>query len=222
MKRTFLLCTLAGLVLTAPAVAAPPSTWDGLVQVPSKKAKLAYLQPGADFRPYTKVLIEEPDVAFQKNWARDYNRSERSISRRISDSDVQHAVSQGVTKAGEIFAQEWTKAGYTVVNAPGPDVLRVRVGIVNIRVSAPDQQTAGRSHSFAGEAGSATMFVEARDSETNALLGRAVDQRLAGDNPSNWRTAASNRSDFRELVRDWATASARAMSELKARSPVKP
>lgn len=223
MQRTVLMCTLAAsLVVTEPAAAAPPATWDGLVQVPSKKAKLAYLQPGADFSRYTKVLIEEPDVAFQKDWRRDYNRSHRSLSGQVSESDVQEAVSQGVVKAGEIFAQAWTKGGYTVVNAPGPDVLRVRVGIVNIRVSAPDRQTSGRSHSFSGEAGSATLFVEARDSETNALLGRAVDQRLAGDNPNGWRTAVSNRGDFRDLVRDWATAGVRAMTELKSRSPVKP
>jgi hypothetical protein len=216
---------LAGLIIAAApaaAAAAPPATWDGLVQVPSKRAKLAYLQPGADFSGYTKVLIDTPEVAFEKNWRRNYNSSTRSLSSKVSDSEVERAVSQGVTAAGDIFAREFTKAGYTPVDAPGPDVLRVHVGIVNIRVSAPDRQTAGRSHTFSNEAGSATLFIEARDSTTGALLGRAVDQRLVGDNLNTWRTAVSNRGDFRALVQEWAGASARALNELKSRPAPKP
>jgi hypothetical protein len=97
--------------------------------------------------------------------------------------------------------------------------LRIHVGIINIRVTAPDRRGAGRSYTFSSEAGSATFFVEARDSTTGALLGRAVDQRIAGDDLTSWRTAVSNRGDFRDLVQNWATASVRGMNELKARSP---
>src|SRR4029450_2663864 len=114
-------------LLAAPvAVAKPPTNWDGLVQVKSKRMDLVYLQPGADFRGYTKVLLEPPEVAFQKNWARDYNSSTRSLSSRVSDREVQEAISAGVTAASEIFAEAWTKGGYEVVAAAGPDVLRVR------------------------------------------------------------------------------------------------
>ena len=224
MKRTLLMCTLTCLALLAEpaAAAAPPATWDGLVQVPSKRTKLAYLQPGADFSAYTKVWLDQPEVAFHKNWQRDYNRSSGSLSTRVSEREVQNAVGKGITAATEIFAQAFTKGGYTLVNAPGPDVLRVHVGIMNIRVSAPDRQTAGRSHSFANEAGSATLFVEARDSVTGALLGRAVDHQLAGDNSTAWRTAVSNQGDFRDLVHEWAAASVRGITELKSRSPIRP
>jgi len=212
---------VALLVLGAPATAQkPPATWDGLVQVPSKRLDLVYLQPGADFRPYTKVMIDPTEVAFRKNWQRDYNRDTRSVSGRISERQVEDAISAGVTAASDIFAKAFTEGGYTIVTAPGPDVLRVRTGVVNISLSAPDVQTAGRSYSFANEAGSATLFVEARDSETGAILGRAVDQRWAGDNRTSWRTSASNRADFRDLVETWAKTTIKGMSELKALSPV--
>ena len=85
----------------------------------------------------------------------------------------------------------------------------MNTGIVHIRVSAPDQRTAGRSYTFAGEAGSATLFVEASDSMTGALLGRAIDQGIAGDNSAAWRTSSSNRGDFRAMVERWADASVR-------------
>lgn len=225
MKRnvTLRLALAAMIVAVNAAVGAkPPLTWDGLEQVKSKRLDLVYLQPGADFRGYTKVILEPTEVAFAKDWKREYNRTARSLSSRVSDSDVQNAVSQGVAKASDIFSRAWAKGGYQVVTTPGPDVLRIQTGIVNIRVSAPDKMTAGRTHSFAGEAGHATLFVEARDSVSGALLGRAVDQRIVGDNSTAWRTSVSNRGDFRDQVEQWAKISVGGISELKALSPIKP
>ncbi len=135
---------------------------------------------------------------------------------RVSDREVQEAVTEGVRAASDIFTDAWTKGGYAVVTEPGPDVLRIKTGIINITVSAPDQQSAGRSYSFSGEAGFATLFVEVRDSLTGALMGRAIDQGIAGDNSQAWRTAMSNRADFRQLVENWAKISVRGVTELKS------
>jgi hypothetical protein len=223
-NRCFLTIAIASaMLLSAPAMAAkPPPTWDGLVQVKSKRLELVYLQPGADFRPYTKVIIEPTEVAFHKNWQRDYNRSHSTLSSRISDSEMQDAVSKGVKAAHDIFAQAWTKAGYAVVDTPGPDVLRVKTGVLNITVNAPDTNTAGRVYSFSQDAGQATLFIEARDSVTGALLGRAIDRKVVGDSITTWRTRSSNRGDFRDQVQDWASISVRGMTELKALSPITP
>lgn len=222
--RGFLTAAIAGAAILSTSVAAakPPATWDGLVQAKSKRFDLVYLQPGADFSGYTKVMIDPTEVAFEKNWQRDYNRGSRALSSRVSDSDVQNALTQGVKAATDIFTEAWTKGGFTVVDAPGPDVLRVRTGVVNISVNAPDRPTAGRSYSFSPEAGQATLFVEARDSTTGALLGRAVDHRIVGDTMTAWRTSVSNRADFRYQVEQWAAASVRGVAALKASSPINP
>jgi hypothetical protein len=213
----------SAMALAGPAGAAtPPDTWDGLVKVSSKRSDVLYLQPGADFRGYTKVMLEPTEVAFAKNWRRSQNRTDRGLSGTISDRQVQDAIAKGVAASNQIFAEAWTRGGYAVVAAPGPDVLRIKTGVVNIWVSAPDVPTAGRSQTFAPEAGEATYFVEARDSLTGAILGRAVDQRFAGDTAHNWRTSVSNRADFRELVQAWATASVRGVDALKAASPIAP
>lgn len=224
MKSTMLLAAaLAGAMLLAgpSAAAQAPSTWDGLVQVKSKKLDLVYLQPGADFRGYTKVMLDPTEVAFRKNWRRDYNATTSGISGRISEEELQEAMSAGVRAASDIFVSEWSKAGYQIVSAPGADVLRVTTGVMNIAVSAPDQPTAARSFAFAEEAGTATLFVEARDSLTGAILGRAIDQGIAGDRTAGRRTRSGNRADFRDLVQAWATTSVRGMSELKAMSPIR-
>ncbi|HEU4958463.1 MAG TPA: DUF3313 family protein [Sphingomicrobium sp.] len=218
----FAIAYAAAVLVAAPVAAKPPTNWDGLVQVKAKRLDLVYLQPGADFRGYTKVILAPTELAFEKNWQRDQNRTSRALSSRISDSDIQNALKQGVAAADDIFADAWTKGGYTIVTEPGPDVLRVNTGIVNIRVSAPDQQTAGRAYNFAGEAGSATLFVEARDSMTGALLGRAIDQKIAGDNSTAWRTSSSNRADFRAMAERWASTSVRGIDELKSLSPIQP
>lgn len=207
---------------TATDAANPPATWDGLVRVASKKLDLVYLQPGADFRGYTKVIIEPTEVAFEKNWQRNYNRTASSVSARVSDREVQETVTDAAQAAGDIFADAWTKGGYGVVQAPGPDVMRVKTGVVNISVTAPERMTAGRSRTYSQEAGYATFYVEVRDSMTGALLGRAVDQRIAGDNFTTWRTSGGNRADFRREVVRWAELSVRGVTELKALSPIKP
>lgn len=225
MKRfgLFTMAVASASMLAGPAVSAkPPTNWDGLVQVKSKRLDLVYLQPGADLRGYTKVLIEPTEIAFAKNWQRNFNRQSRALSSRISDRDLQEAITEGVKAANDIFTDAWTKGGFAVVTEPGPDVLRVKTGIVNITVSAPDRSTAMRSHSFAGEAGFATLFVEARDSMTGALIGRAVDQGIAGDNSAAWRTAVSNRADFRQMVENWAKISVRGVTELKSLPPTQP
>ena len=223
MRRALVGIALASVMFAiGPAAAAkPPLTWDGLVQVKSKRLDLVYLQPGADFRGYTKVLIEPTEVSFAKNWQRDYNRSTRALSSRVSDNEMERTINQAVKAADTIFAQAWTKGGYTVATEPGPDVLRVKTGVVNISVNAPDRPTTGRSYSFSQEAGRATLFVEARDSLTGALLGRAVDQRIVGDNMTAWRTSVSNRGDFRDQVQDWASISVRGLTELKSLSPIR-
>ena len=214
----------AAVMCSQPGAAAkPPDTWDGLSKVKSKRLDLAYLQPGADFRGYTKVMLDPTEVAFAKNWQRDYNSSTgRDISARVSDRDVEAAIVKGVAASNEILAEAWSQGGYEVVTQPGPDVLRVKTGVVNIWVNAPDVRTAGRTHTFAREAGQATFFVEARDSLTGALLGRAVDQSYAGDGGPNIRNSVTNRGDFRDLVSSWGRDAVRGVSELKALSPVRP
>lgn len=211
---------LAGDGGAALARAAPPPTWEGLVRVKSKKLDLVYLAPGADFRAYHKVMLDPTEVAFQKDWKKDYNNTSRALSAKVSDSELQKVVVEAGKAATELFTDAFNKGGYPVVTEAGEDVLRVRTGVVNLSVTAPDRPMMGRSRSFAGEAGYATVVIEVRDSMTGALLGRAVDQRIAGDNNSALRNSVTNRADFRILVKNWAKYSVQGVDTLKAMSPV--
>lgn len=215
------LATFAALAAATPAAAAKPQkTWDGLVLVKSKRFELVYLAPGADFRAYTKVMLDPTEVTFQKNWRRDYNSQGLGISRDISAKDEQKAITEGVAAANDLFAKAFNEGGYPVVTEAAPDVLRVRTGVLDIVVTAPDTFEAGRTYTFANDAGEATYFVEVRDSVTGALLGRAADRRLAGDNTVGQRNRVTNRSDFRRLVNQWAKDGIRGLNELKSIAPI--
>lgn len=223
--RMIAICAALCVIGTAapPALAAPaaaPANWDGLTKVPSKRMDAVYLMPGADFRTYTKVMMDPTEIAFRKNWVRDYNRDAMSLDRRISDSEAQAILDKARTGFEEIFRKAYTDAGYQVVDAPGPDVLRLRTGVANLYASAPDLMTAGRSRTFSQDAGSATVIIEARDSQSGALLGRAVDGRTAGDTGPYIRNSVTNRSDFERLFEQWAKISINGLAELKAMSPI--
>lgn len=223
-RRHFAALALGGLALSAagrPALAAkPPAEWDGLVKIKAKKFQLVYLRPGADFRVYSKVMLDPTEIAFQKDWQRNYNNSSASMSNRLSDKDVQRMADEGRKGAGEILQKAYAAGGYPVVTDPGPDVLRVRTALVDITVTAPDTNSPMNVRTYSRDAGGATLVVEVRDSMTGALMGRAVDSRTVDDFTMQWRTRVSNRADFSRQIETWATNSVKGLNELKALSPI--
>ncbi|MCF2515230.1 DUF3313 domain-containing protein [Sphingomonas sp. G124] len=216
-----LMLAVLALTATAPASAAKlPPSWDGLVQVKAKKLAAVYLLPNADFRAYSKVMLDPAQVAFEKNWARDYNSSTMTLGGRVTDSEVQKAIADAQAGLNKIFAETFAKQGYVVATAPGPDVARVTFGVIDLAVTAPDVGI-GMGDTFAVDAGEATFVIEVRDSITNQLLGRGLDRRAAGDNgPGYLRTSVSNRDDFEQLFETWANIAAKGLIELRASSPV--
>lgn len=197
-----------------------PANWDGLVRVEAKKLAAVYLLPGADFTGYSKVIIDRPQVAFHKDWKRNYNQTQRGLSGRVDDADMRAAIDDGTALFVEALGKAYAQAGYQIVDQPGEDVLRVSTAAVNIAVTSPDQLTASRTTTYAHEAGEATLVVEVKDSLSGALMGRAVDRQIAGDRFGRgyMRNRSTNRGDFEELFMRWAKISAEGLVRLKADS----
>ncbi len=214
----------ACLLLVSPwaAGASLPDSWDHLVRVKSKRLYAVYLLPDTDFRSYTKIMLDPVQVAFRKNWVRDYNSTTRDSSRRLTDEDALQLAERTREGAVTAFTEVFRKAGYEIVTAPGPDVLRLAPNIIDLYVTAPEPLSAGRSRTYTVDAGEATLALEAHDALTGALLGRAVDRRSAGSGGTylSRATDISNTADFERLYRSWADASVKGLEELKARSPL--
>lgn len=223
MKRTTSLAVAMLLAAFGSALADSfPESWDGLVQVKPKRMDAVFLLPGADFRPYTKLMIDPTQVAFSKDWKKSINEQTRELSRKVTDADAARILELARSNFDDIFREAFTKAGYEVVSAPGPDVMRVATAVVNLYLNAPpDKMTPDRSLSFTANAGEATLIIEVRDSMTGALLGRALDRRETRSSAMpQMTTSVSNISDFRMLFRAWADIAAKGLQELKAHSPV--
>ncbi len=220
MHSRLIIAAMAALltlpVLPASAAKPDPQPWDGLIEVKSAKMDVAYLLPGADFRPYTKVMLDQPQVAFRKDWMKNMNQG---MSRRVTESEAKEILSTVQSNTSDIFTAAFTKAGYTVVTEPGADVLRVGSAVANLYVNAPDTQTAGRTRTFTTNAGEATLILELRDSLTNALMGRVLDRRETQGFPGA-SNSVTNLSEFRQLADQWARISVKGLDALKAHSPV--
>ena len=146
---------------------------DGLVQIKIKGIDQAYAAPGATLAAYRKVMIDTVDVSFRKDWKP--NRTGSTFPLDIKDRE---AIRTSVAKlVREEFTRELqSKSRYQVVNAPGPDVLRVKADIVDLYVNAPESREATLTHTYVISAGEMTLVAALYDSESGSIIARVVDR----------------------------------------------
>jgi hypothetical protein len=192
-------------VALAAAEPAPEVTKDELHLYKQTKERVAYVRPGATFTQYKKVTILDPYVEFSQEWVKDYNRDQRDLSRKIKDSDLERAKKSLQSDFKKIFTEELQKGGrYQVVDSGGPDVLVLRPALINIRVSAPDLMTAGRSTSYVESAGAMTMYLELWDSASNTILARVVDGKVDPNQFGQRSSSVTNRAAADRMMESWA------------------
>jgi hypothetical protein len=197
---------------------------DGFVGVASRHLDAFRVQPGADFRGYTKVLLEPAQVALRDDWIRDMNRSTRELSQRVTAEDADSVAADARARLGDVLARTFKAAGYEIAAAPGAGVLRVAPQVVDMYVNAPDRvTTAPQNRVYTVDAGTATLVLELRDSVTGALLARATDRGTASISDSmriSRTSSVSSRGEFEDLFREWANAAVTAIDAAKSQPPV--
>ncbi|MEP5766331.1 MAG: DUF3313 family protein [Halieaceae bacterium] len=200
--------TLSLLLFTAPVALADDAdsamSFDGLKKIEGAKMALAYIDPDADFSVYKRVAVLDPQVSFQPNWLRDQNRNRAS---RVSARDKERIRVAVADLLKDVFIEALeANDGYEIVDVVGEDVLVVRASIVDLDVTAPDTNTAGRTRQLSTTAGSATIFLELFDSSSGAIIGRAVDRRAArrAGGTMMWSNRVTNTSEARRMMRVWA------------------
>jgi hypothetical protein len=187
---------------------APQVSPEGMELKKSTRSTIAYTKEGVDFSEYDKVQILPSAVAFKKNWKRDYNRDQVSLSTRVSDADVIRMKADVATLFDEIFKEEFGKsAKFPIVDKVGSNTLVIRPAIINLDVAAPDIKSSINVKTYASEAGQATLFIELYDGVSGEILARAVNTAVAGDNSYyQWANRVSNRADAKRMIRKWAKA----------------
>lgn len=194
----------------------PDQTDDGLDRIDSKEADAVYWKEGATLADYDRVHIDNVEVSFRKNWLKDQNRSNRSLSGRVSSGDMDNIREALAELFLEVFTEELEKGGYVVVEENGDDVLLLQPSIVDLDVASPDVSTSqpGRSRTYTTSAGEMTLNMDFRDSATNALIGRAIDR--AEDRSTGqiqYSSRVTNTTEAKKILRSWAKSLVEALDD---------
>ena len=168
---------------------------------------MVYKKPGVDFSKYNKVLIDK--VVFYLK----------------PDSKAQGIQPDALKRLADTFEQKLVAAlndAYPLVSQPGPDTLRIRIAITDIKPSNPvlapmsavmpvgmavnlvSNVTTGQSINV----GSASIEAEFLDSSTGEVLGEIVDHKVGSTYDvatvkGKWGHAEEAFGQWAEMLRKW-------------------
>lgn len=186
-------------------------THDGLTRLDRTVMDTVWARKGADISGFTKIMLEGVGVEYRNVSGPFSGRGGKATSRAATSSRDEFQL-DAETRAlfeeeiGTAFREELARSEvFEIVDEPGPDVLLIRVGLLDV-VSRVPPDTVGRSRIFIDRVGEATLVLEIRDSESNTVLVRAVDRRAAESSMGmRESTRVTNRAEVRRLGRRWGS-----------------
>jgi hypothetical protein len=206
------LAAVAATMTLVPAAGAgqnaelPETSFDGLTLVKRDANSFLYAKTDVDLARYDQIRILGCQVAFRKDWARDFNRSRgSSVSRtRVTEKDMEKIKAAVAELFDQVFTAELAKSSrFAIVSEPTATTLLVRPAIINLDVHAPDLDPAVRTK--VQSAGEGTLYLELYDAVSGEILARAVDRRADPERPFHrWATAAFNRAAAERIMKGWA------------------
>ena len=193
-------------------------TTDGLTVVKSTRNTEKQIKDGVDWSEYTNYQITPVEVSFRKNWKRDYNRSQRSLSKQVTDEDmVRIRESMGKIVYEEFDSALQEKGGLTKVDKADSNTLIFKPMIIDLDVYAPDIDSSYISRSYVRQAGRATLFLDVHDAVSGEILARWVDTREDPDRGYfDWANRITNAGQARLVVRAWTKRLIEGLDDLKA------
>ena len=203
-----MLMTLLTLGCASTSETVPTTTPDGLDLVRSDKHSAVYVKPEAQLDIYNEFAIVPCEVAFRKNWQRDYNSSHRSSGQQIKERDIDRIKRELGEECTTFFTDALSEEpSYNLVTEwqQGQDVLLVRPNIVNLNITSPDVSSPSMTRSYSASAGSMTLYLELIDAETSEVLVRAYDSKADPDSFVNYANKITNRQAADRMLKNWAT-----------------
>lgn len=203
-----LLATLLTMGCASTSETVPTTTPDGLELVRSEKHSAVYIKPEAQLDIYSEFPIVPCQVAFRKNWQRDYNSSHRSSGQQIKERDIDRIKRELGEECTTFFTDALSEEpSYNLVAEwqEGQDVLLIRPNIVNLNITSPDVSSPSMTRSYSASAGSMTLYLELIDAETSEVLVRAYDSKADPDSFVNYANKITNRQAADRMLKNWAT-----------------
>ena len=156
-----------GACAASPTIASETLNYEGLATVKVRSVDHAQVRPDVVFSVYSGVMLDKVDLAF-----RTPDRSVQQFPLSQEQKDRFHDV---LTKAyqSELVALD----NLQFVNAPGRDVLRLRVRVQDITATVPPRSAGnlGRAALALEAVGEVTLVLSLYDSRSGEILARAVD-----------------------------------------------
>lgn len=216
MSPSLRMALLLPLLLLASCRAEPPRidtqarSFDGLYPVRNTGAVRAWARADLDLSGYRMLLHESGGVRFAP--------LDRGSASRDQFPIAPEARSSLASLVERTFRESVARVpGYAVARAPGPEVLLVRTTLLDVASRIPPAGT-GPDVVFLEDLGDATLLVELLDSESGAVLVRAVETRRVRD-PSGLRRSvpARDRATVERAVQVWGEDLAAALERIHAR-----
>jgi len=178
-------------------------TYDGLAKVKNAKVSSAWMRPGFNLAGYTRIMLLGAGIEYRP--VKKINRAAATSA----DSQFPLTAEQKErlrTIVSDTFRTELAQSQkFQLVDEPGPDVLLIYGGLVDV-VSYVPPDPIGRGNIYLRTVGEATLVIEIRDSESNAVLVRIADRRAAQSSGVALESnSVTNWSEVQRLARSWAT-----------------
>ncbi len=180
-------------------------SFDGLHRVDNVQADAAWARPDFDISGYTKIMMVGAGIEYRQ--VRDRGRSTVARSQGGPHFIPEDARADFEAVVNEVFLEEMSNIErFEITDKPGPEVLMIRAGLLDVVSFVPPEAIGGRSVLLLTSVGEATLVLELRDSMTGTILARSVDRRAA-DNFGGRVTrsnSVTNSSEVRRLIQFWA------------------
>jgi hypothetical protein len=180
---------------------------EGLVAVPSTKIDELYVRRDTPVASYRRVFIEPVTVQFRS----DYLSQRHALNYLLAEplykpyQDPDSVASDIASLMQTTLADAFRAAGYEVVDAPGPGVVRVAAKINDLFINAPDRLSSSVRASLNRNTGQATLLLEASDAASGALLARVAHHKIVREvSRLNVANDTTNRFWFEAAFRRWA------------------
>ena len=195
-------------------------TPEGLHLIDWAPFRASYVKPGTDFRRYDKVLIRELTVSYKTPPSRRpntlSNRRPVAANYPLPDSAIQ------VMKRAfrEAFENSLSKGeSFAITQEPGPGVLLLAAGIVDLEVATPPARYQSASEPYLTNLlGKLTLLVDAKDSQSGEPLLKIGERRDLDFNDGGiyLSDSVSSSGALQQIFRDWADRLRREIEQFRA------
>lgn len=180
-------------------------SFDGLYPIDHTRVDRAWARADLDLSGYTQIKLEGAGIQYRPTRER-----ARTLLSGVRNNDSDFPVSaKNRDRLRELVRSEFTRElqkleHYTLTDASGPNVLIVRGALLDVVSNVPFERPV-RSEIYLQSVGEATLMLELIDSETHAVLVRAIDRRTAGRDDFMFESnQVTNWVEVKRLARHWA------------------